>query len=72
MYTHINNLTGRNAMGSKHIVEKLIEANKKISQITNKMEGGSDVGADRQTWIDDLNSIIRQLDHIVEDLEKKV
>ena len=59
-------------MGSKHIVEKLIEANKKISQITNKMEGGSDVGVDRQTWIDDLNSIIRQLDHIVEDLEKKV
>lgn len=58
-------------MGSKHIVEKLIEANKKISQITNKMESHSTADTDQQAWIDDLNSIIRQLDHIVEDLEKK-
>jgi polyhydroxyalkanoate synthesis regulator phasin len=57
-------------MASKHIVEELIEANKKISQTINKMENNQSSNTDRQTWIDDLNGIIRQLDHIVEDLEK--
>jgi len=54
-------------MGSKHVVESLIEANKMISQIIDKMERQS---SDRKVWIDDLNTIIRQLDHVVEDLEK--
>jgi exonuclease VII small subunit len=57
-------------MGSKHIAELLIEANKKISQITNTMENDDSSEKDHQAWIDDLNAIIRQLDHIVESLEK--
>jgi hypothetical protein len=57
-------------MGSKHIVEILVETNKKITQITNQIENAKSSGADRQIWIDDLNTIISQLDHIVEHLEE--
>jgi exonuclease VII small subunit len=57
-------------MGSKHIAELLIEANKKISQITTKMESDDSSDHDQKSWIEDLNAIIRQLDHIVEKLEK--
>jgi hypothetical protein len=57
-------------MGNKHIVESLIEANKKISQIIDKTQNEEEFKLNRQTWIDDLNAIIRQLDHLVEDLEK--
>ena len=58
-------------MGSKHIVETLNEANKKISQIIDKMESEESSPSDRTVWMDDLNTIIRQLDHLVEDLEKQ-
>jgi hypothetical protein len=57
-------------MGSKHIAELLIEANKKISNITAQLEKEDSSIKDRQGWIDDLNTIIRQLDHAVEELEK--
>lgn len=57
-------------MGNKHIVESLIEANKKISQIIDKTQIEDSMNPNRQVWIDDLNTIIRQLDHIVEELEK--
>lgn len=56
-------------MASKHIAEVLIEANKKISTIITKMQGDA-ASHDKQKWIDDLNTIIRSLDHIVEELEK--
>lgn len=58
-------------MGVKHIVETLIEANKKISQIIDKAEDESAFSSHKQAWIDDINTIIRQLDHTVEELEKK-
>lgn len=57
-------------MAGKHIVELLVEANKKIVQITDQIENEKSSDHDRQTWISDLNTVIRQLDHIVEDLEK--
>lgn len=57
-------------MGNKHIVESLIEANKKISQIIDKSQKEDEFKLNRQAWIDDLNAIIRKLDHLVEDLEK--
>ena len=59
-------------MGTKHIAEVLIEANKKISNVINKMEREENSQVDIQTSIDDLNGIIRSLDHLVEDLEKKI
>ena len=58
-------------MANKHINETLIEANKSISTIIDKVEKGIASPQDKQQWIDDLNTIIRQLDHIVEDLEQK-
>lgn len=54
-------------MGNKHTSELLIEANKQISQLIDQIEGGS---SDQKAWVNDLNKIIRQLDHVVEDLEK--
>jgi hypothetical protein len=57
-------------MGSKHISELLIEANKKISQLITEIEDNKSSIVDNQACINDINSIIRQLDHIVEELEK--
>lgn len=57
-------------MGQRHIVELLIAANKKISAMIDKKEDEAAFKVNKQAWIDDLNSIIRQLDHIVEDMEK--
>lgn len=57
-------------MGSKHIVESLVEANKNITKIADKIENEEATPASHQVWVDDLNSIISQLDHIVEQLEK--
>ena len=56
-------------MAGKHIAEVLIEANKKISAIIDKVQS-DDMQAHKKNWIEDLNEIIRRLDHIVEDLEK--
>lgn len=56
-------------MGNKHIAEQLIEANKTISQLITKLEDEQSP-SDRQACINNLNDIIRQLDHIVEHLEK--
>jgi hypothetical protein len=56
-------------MGSKLIVESLTEANKKILEISNKIENENLLGSNKQGCIDDLNRLIRQLDHIVETLE---
>jgi hypothetical protein len=53
-------------MANKHIVELLIEANKKISEISNKVENENSVN--RQKIIDEINIVIRQLDHVVEQL----
>ncbi|HEX4045596.1 MAG TPA: hypothetical protein VHZ76_08020 [Gammaproteobacteria bacterium] len=57
-------------MGSKHIAELLIEANKKISRIIDRLQKENASSTDRQDWINDLNTIIQQLDHAVEELEK--
>ena len=57
-------------MGSKHISELLIEANKKISQLITDVEDNKSSIVDTEACIDDINTIIRQLDHIVEELEK--
>jgi len=54
-------------MAGKHIVEILTETNKKISDIIDNIQNKS---SDKNVWINDLNSIIRQLDHAVEELEK--
>lgn len=54
-------------MASKHVVEVLTETNNKISEIIDKIQTES---SDKKIWINDLNTIIRQLDHAVEDLEK--
>ena len=55
-------------MGSKHIAESLIEANKQITQLITKVESSQLV--DQRACIDAINAIIRKLDHIVEELEK--
>ena len=56
-------------MAGKHIAEVLIEANKKISTIIDTIQT-DDLQTHKRKWIEDLNDIIRTLDHIVEDLEK--
>lgn len=55
-------------MANKHIAELLIEANKKIFEISNKVE--NDVSPNKQKLIDEVNTVIRQLDHVVEQLGK--
>ena len=54
-------------MENKHIIEVLIEANKSISAMIDKMQNEA---SDRQTCINQLNTIISKLDHTVEALEK--
>jgi hypothetical protein len=55
-------------MANKHIAELLIEANKKIFEISNTVENESSIN--RQKLIDGINAVIRQLDHVVEQLGK--
>jgi len=55
-------------MANKHIAELLIEANKKIFEISNAVENESSIN--RQKLIDGINAVIRQLDHVVEQLGK--
>lgn len=54
-------------MENKHLIEILIEANQSISNMIDKMQNEA---SDRQACIDELNTIIRKLDHTVESLEK--
>lgn len=55
-------------MGNIHMIELLVEANKKISTIISKTENHS--VKNTQEIIDDINHVISQLDAIVETLEK--
>lgn len=57
-------------MGIKHMVELLVETNKELSQIIDHAEHETSLDTHKQVWIDSLNTVIRRLDHIVEDLEK--
>lgn len=53
-------------MAKRHIIELLVEANKQISTIITKMEGGD---PSTSAIIDQVNDVIRQLDSVVEQLE---
>lgn len=55
-------------MANKHIAELLIEANKGISKVITTIENDTQ---DNKVIIDNVNDVIRQLDKIVEDLERK-
>ncbi len=55
-------------MIEKHIVELLIEANKKIAAIIDSLEDQKPPFTHKQAIIDETNSVIRQLDSIVEKL----
>lgn len=57
-------------MIEKHIVELLIEANKQLSEIIDHLETLNPPFTERQKVIDATNSVISQLDSIVEKLEK--
>lgn len=54
-------------MSNQHLVELLVEADKKIVAVSNAIENNTSQN-DKQAWIDDINEVIRQLDHIVEKL----
>lgn len=56
-------------MAYNHLVEQLIEINKKILAVSNQIENEKQADFNKQICIDDLNNIIRKLDHIVEHLE---
>jgi|GEM_PF-6686655 len=56
-------------MAHTYLAEKLIEANKRISSIIDDLQKDSNESIGQ--IIDDLNTLIRTLDHIVEELEKK-
>jgi hypothetical protein len=53
-------------MIGKHIAEFLIESNKKLLSIIDKIHHENSPYTQPQNAIDDINDIIRQLDHIVE------
>lgn len=55
-------------MASKHIVELLVEANKQISSIATQVENQNSL--DKKIIINKVNDVIRQLDVVVEQLEK--
>ena len=55
-------------MTQKHIVELLVEANKNISDTIDKLENNS--SENKEIIIRQVNDVIRQLDEIVEHLEK--
>lgn len=57
-------------MGQKYIKETLISTSKMINEIINKQEDEATFQKNRQTWINEINAVIRQLDHLVEKLEK--
>ncbi|MFZ2316169.1 MAG: hypothetical protein WAW86_11005 [Gammaproteobacteria bacterium] len=54
-------------MPNQHIVELLVEADKKIIAVSNEIENNMSEN-NSQVWIDNINDIIRKLDHIVEKL----
>jgi hypothetical protein len=56
-------------MANKHIAELLIETNKGISNLITKIQ--NDDTQNDKIIIDNLNDAIRQLDKIVEDLERR-
>lgn len=56
-------------MANKHIAELLIETNKGISNLINKIQ--NDDSQNDKMIIENLNDAIRQLDKIVEDLERR-
>lgn len=58
-------------MIKKHIVELLIEANKDLSTIIDKLENQNSPFTNRQNIIDKTNRVISQLDNIVEKLEEE-
>lgn len=53
-------------MSHTHLVALLVEADKKIVDVSNQIENST--SEDTQQWIDGINEVIRQLDHIVEEL----
>lgn len=53
-------------MAKRHVIELLVEANKQISGLITKMEGGDPATS---SIIDQVNDVIRQLDKVVEQLE---
>lgn len=57
-------------MIEKHIVELLIEADKKLSAIIDQLENQKPPFTNRQDVIDKTNSVISQLDKVVEKLEE--
>lgn len=59
-------------MNNRHIVEVLVEANKNISKAIDKIQKDNSQSSDHQPLINELNNIIRDLDHIVEHLEKNM
>lgn len=61
------NYQGRATMPNQHIVELLVEADKKIIAVSNEIENNMSEN-NSQVWIDNINDIIRKLDHIVEKL----
>lgn len=57
-------------MNNRHTVEILIEASKKISKVIDNVQSENPQASSPQRLIEDLNTIIRDLDHVVEGLEK--
>lgn len=57
-------------MAKKHVAEVLTEVDKKLTAVINKVQGADEQSPDTKSWIEDLNNIIRSLDHLVEELEK--
>jgi hypothetical protein len=56
-------------MAERHIAELLIEVNKHISEMITNMESGH--LQDKKMIVDRVNDAIRQLDNIVEHLERR-
>jgi hypothetical protein len=56
-------------MAEKHVVELLIESSKHISNLITKMQ--NDPSQTNDSIIDNINDVIRELDNIVEYLEKR-
>lgn len=54
-------------MAKRHTIELLTEANKNISNLINKMESQD---LESSVVIDNVNDVIRELDKIVESMER--
>lgn len=57
-------------MNGRHIAELLIEANKKISALISLAQSENPNPSDHKRMVNDINTVIRELDHIVESLDK--